>query len=609
MAASSLIHIRRPFFVASRRRLVTLGSSIKRVTQKTIYALYSNTAKSLKAYPKATVLVVLIIACVLVALVQRRHHKPLVIVSAFEVPANTPLPYSGKTIANVFSDELQHVIEQSSTFSGNSFSSSRQYPTLPSTPRIPVETAFGLEIKGISIDQLISAWNRVAYDEQLISGDILRVSNTTEPDQLPTNTLPLSHYKCKEPDTAPQRTTDLILRVRVAAAGYAEYWQVPIASQSTADLQSAVNRIVRLMASDKYPEMLGRFYLAQNRFCEALDVFESWASRTPAVPEPIFYIGYTLARMAEYDLAKAALRDALILAPNHFLSLGTLGFIFFQQQDYEDSIKQSERAYELQPDAPNFAYNLGLAYAERREFDKAKKYYLEALRRDKKYAAAEYYLGRALETEQPTSAQAAQMNIEAAMEHYKRVLTINPRFFLALDALQHLLVNKQRYPEAEQICQQSAVLNPSAAQPLTCLGDVFYAKGQMDDAEQTYDKAIKIDDTNLRLWYILGQMSEKKEAYDKALLYYQRGDEKEHPKQGAFAIDKGVVETKIGDRLEKEGNPREAQNWYAKAVTEYCRAIKINPKSKAADFNLSLVLPKVKHGKSKEKAPCLRNHI
>lgn len=399
----------------------------------------------------------------------------------------------------------------------------------------------------------------------------------------------------------------LVLRVRLAAEGYAKYWQAPIASSSASDLEVAVRRIVLLMTSDKYPEMLGRMYLAQNKFCDALAVFEQWELHSPGQPDPLFYVGYTLARMGEYELAEFMLHDVLDIAPQHYLSLGTLGFALLQEHRYQESLAYSEKAHKLKPNAPNYVYNVAMAYARLGDVQNAISHYKEALSLDHKYVAAEYNWGQVLEQEHATDHTNAQSNLEEAIQHYHSALRIEPTFVLALDALQKTLTSEKRYDEADNSCKESALLNPGSPAPLMCLGNVAYAKGQMDVALAKYIQASQYDYANAYLQYKIGDIEERMNAYDKALEYYQSAARLQ-PKERAYAISAGNTEFKLGDEQLKHHRRKQAVEHFNQAMAFYCRALEIDPHSEAGQSNLSLASHKLNSlgNRPNQKGDCLK---
>src|ERR1700727_906631 len=82
----------------------------------------------------------------------------------------------GKSFADKLVDDLQSVIRKADQFTGNDFSSKRQYDAIPDAPHIPVRRSFrGAGIKGVSIDQVDAVCEYLRYPEYNISGDLKSV--------------------------------------------------------------------------------------------------------------------------------------------------------------------------------------------------------------------------------------------------------------------------------------------------------------------------------------------------------------------------------------------------------------------------------------------------
>ena len=135
---------------------------------------------NLKVGIPLTILLVPIVSVGWAMLLHWRLPKPEIIVSPFELPAGTNgIPWTGRTVANLFIDEFQEIIRSANEFHGQHFASRHQYNKVPDLPKIPIEKSFELQIQGLSFKQLMSAWDYLRYDQQLFSGDVILNSNNT----------------------------------------------------------------------------------------------------------------------------------------------------------------------------------------------------------------------------------------------------------------------------------------------------------------------------------------------------------------------------------------------------------------------------------------------
>ena len=145
-----------------------------------------------------TIIVVPLLAIGSAMLLHWLMPKPEIIVSPFELPAGTDgIPWTGRTVANFFIDEMDQIMSNASEFHGQQFASRHQYKKVPDLPKIPIEKNFDLQIEGLSLKQVMSTWDSLRYDQQHFSGDVILNPDNT-----------------------------LTLRVRVASDKQARYWEI-----------------------------------------------------------------------------------------------------------------------------------------------------------------------------------------------------------------------------------------------------------------------------------------------------------------------------------------------------------------------------------------------
>jgi tetratricopeptide (TPR) repeat protein len=106
-----------------------------------------------------------------------------------------------------------------------------------------------------------------------------------------------------------------------------------------------------------------------------------------------FYDAYfNIALMAEEEGDEQKAYDyykkTLLYAPDHFWANLNLGS-FYEKRDYlELALEHTERAYRIDPKEKMVAYNLGVVYGKMKDFEKAKKYYLEEISKSNGYILA-----------------------------------------------------------------------------------------------------------------------------------------------------------------------------------------------------------------------------
>lgn len=127
-----------------------------------------------------------------------------------------------------------------------------------------------------------------------------------------------------------------------------------------------------------------------------------------------------------------------------FEKLNDKGVLAYGQQDFDKAREYLEKAADIKPDNPIVNFNLGNAYHQQGEYDKADQAYISAAQNpDSNLSAMAYYnIG---------NTQFRKGDYEKAIESYKRSLALNPD---DLDAKYNLEVARKMLEEQKQQQQQ-----------------------------------------------------------------------------------------------------------------------------------------------------------
>lgn len=214
-------------------------------------------------------------------------------------------------------------------------------------------------------------------------------------------------------------------------------------------------------------------------------------------------IGFFIACMAALDqtLSAQKIKIGLVVILISILSLSTYSrnIIWkYPQTLWEDVIAKApnnSRAYN----------NLGVAFKERKEFDKATEQFEKALRANRNYTAVYYNLG---------DVQYRLGNYENAVVYLKQALTGKFSPQLHLDILNKLGRTYSAMGQTERAIEtfeEAIKLFPSSVVLLNNLGVQYIKNGQTDSAIEIFEKAIKIKEKP----YLFNNL---------ALVYTKRGD-------------------------------------------------------------------------------------
>ncbi len=188
----------------------------------------------------------------------------MVTVEPFEVISETGnhSSLSGKSASDIVVDILNDAASHAAQFHGTDYykyvGASAQPVSLRQAIKVPIQTAYGIELKGISVDSILHLYDQARYDQWFISGDVV---------------------------SSPK---GLVGRIRLNNAHEAKSWETP------ADADSSPSKLIRdatcLMLASEVPELLGQSYLQQANYPAAETVFRQWAIDDPQNWKPSYYL-------------------------------------------------------------------------------------------------------------------------------------------------------------------------------------------------------------------------------------------------------------------------------------------------------------------------------
>jgi Flp pilus assembly protein TadD len=115
----------------------------------------------------------------------------------------------------------------------------------------------------------------------------------------------------------------------------------------------------------------GRTLLNNHDLNGAIAELSMAASAAPKLGEPSTLLGVAYWRKGLRDMAERSFENAVRLNKDDAQNLNNLGFLLYENQDYEKAAKYLKRAAKLSPNDPRIWNNLGLAQSERGKFDDA----------------------------------------------------------------------------------------------------------------------------------------------------------------------------------------------------------------------------------------------
>ena len=173
------------------------------------------------------------------------------------------------------------------------------------------------------------------------------------------------------------------------------------------------------------------------------------------------------------------------------------------------------------------------------------------------------------------SAELAQGHIDAAIDHARRALALQPDNPVALQALGNALYDAQRFDEAIGIYHQGLAAQPNSARIYNNLGNALHASGKLEEAAEAYRHAVTLHPDTAELHAKLGHVLCLLERIDEAVECYRR----------AIAIDPNDadIRTVLGTLL----RPRKE---FEEACEHYRHALRLRPDEPEVLFGLGAAL-------------------
>ena len=176
--------------------------------------------------------------------------------------------------------------------------------------------------------------------------------------------------------------------------------------------------------------------------------------------------------------------------PDCWLAHNNLGLALADRGQFDEAIAHYKKAVDIQPDYPETHCNLGVALASRGQIDEAIAHYKKAIEIQPdvvEAVEAHYNLGALL---------AGRGQTDAAIAHYKKAVEIQPDFVKAHNNLGVALAGRGQIDEAIAHYKKAIEIQPDDVKAHNNLGALLADRGQTDEATAHYRKVLEITPDN-----------------------------------------------------------------------------------------------------------------
>ena len=205
-------------------------------------------------------------------------------------------------------------------------------------------------------------------------------------------------------------------------------------------------------------------------------------------------------------------RHALEVTENNPNAHANLGLALADKGQFDEAISQHQEAIRLKPDKAEYHANLGIALAKKGQTDEAIRQYLEAIRLKPDFAGAYNNLGSVL---------ADKGQIDEAINQYQKAIHLQPDFAGVYYNLGIMFAKNGKIDEAIRQYQKAIHYEPNYAQAYNNLGIALAEKGQLDEAIRQMQKAIRLHPDYIEAYNNLGITLAREGRFDEAIRQFQ----------------------------------------------------------------------------------------
>jgi tetratricopeptide (TPR) repeat protein len=312
----------------------------------------------------------------------------------------------------------------------------------------------------------------------------------------------------------------------------------------------------------------GIFWFYGNLFLEssilALDIVNEHRLYLPSVTFFMIFV-YFFVKFMEKTCKNSNNRNIITI-----IFLSTVLMIFcswtYQRNDvWQSVISILEDVTVKSPQKARQVINLGVAYSNAAEYEKAINAFRQSIKLDPKYPEAHNNLGNVYN-------KMGQYN--KAITEYTKALIMRPNYNEAYNNMGSAYTKMRNFQKAIELHKAALQINPKSEKTYNNLGVAYSNAGDVENAIKSYQSSIRINPHFLNARINLGMMYRTSRQFDKAIKVFNEA-------LGIFSADAGLY-FNLGDTYA-------AMKKTERALYAYNRALQINPNYPEAINNIGLL--------------------
>jgi Flp pilus assembly protein TadD len=232
--------------------------------------------------------------------------------------------------------------------------------------------------------------------------------------------------------------------------------------------------------------LLGYVFFSEHKAKESLAEFTAGAKFRRPRPDELKVVASDYVMLGDFGDADKWFSEIVAEAPNDADAAYLLGRTKFNENDFPLAISSFERALALHPKYVEAENNIGLAWRELNDHDKAQAAFQTAID----------WQGEAPDDAQPFlnlgTLLADQNEAEKALPFLAKAAALSPKNPTIHEELSHVYSAQKNLPKAQSELEEAVALAPNISSLHFKLGQIYRQEGMRDRAREQFDICAKL---------------------------------------------------------------------------------------------------------------------
>jgi tetratricopeptide (TPR) repeat protein len=227
-------------------------------------------------------------------------------------------------------------------------------------------------------------------------------------------------------------------------------------------------------------------------------------------------------------------------APNVSKGYANLGYLFFNEKQYDKAFELLQQAYRLDPSKPDYELKHGTIAFREKHFEEAIGYYKKALAINDQSLAANYFMGISYsKIGDYKSALDALQNVLDSTDADSNSFRPKATFTM------HLFIYPKLKPELDSL-RASILQNPDDVSLRRKLADTLLQYAMLDEALEQYQEIRKRDTSDWQVLFSMAKIYRHRKDWQTAMAFVQQALALK-PQEGILLTEMGTLNMAVHD--------------------------------------------------------------